>query len=76
MRKNPHVRICGGLGSATTLVYPTAIGAGIAVTGQISPAASVPGNGGRIMPSPGASVDTSKAAINRHLKTGHFGHGG
>ena len=22
------------------------------------------------------SVDTSKAAINRHLKTGHFGHGG
>ena len=20
---NPHVRICGGLGSATTLVYPT-----------------------------------------------------
>ena len=25
MRKNPHVRICGGLGSATTLVYPTSI---------------------------------------------------
>ena len=25
MRKNPHVRICGGLGSATTLVYPTAV---------------------------------------------------
>ena len=24
MRKNPHVRIGGGLGSATTLVYPTA----------------------------------------------------
>ena len=23
MRKNPHVRICRGLGSATTLVYPT-----------------------------------------------------
>ena len=23
MRKNSHVRICGGLGSATTLVYPT-----------------------------------------------------
>ena len=23
MRKNPHVRICGGPGSATTLVYPT-----------------------------------------------------
>ena len=22
------------------------------------------------------SVDTSKAAINRHVKTGHFGHGG
>ena len=25
---------------------------------------------------PVASVDTSKAAINRHLKTGHFGDGG
>ena len=25
MRKNPHVRICGGLGSATTLVYPTTV---------------------------------------------------
>ena len=24
MRQNPHVRICGGAGSATTLVYPTA----------------------------------------------------
>ncbi len=24
MRQNPHVRICGGPGSATTLVYPTA----------------------------------------------------
>ena len=24
MRQNPHVRICGGLGSATALVYPTA----------------------------------------------------
>ena len=24
MRKNPHVRICGGPGSATTLAYPTA----------------------------------------------------
>ena len=24
MRQKPHVRICGGLGSATTLVYPTA----------------------------------------------------
>ena len=23
MRKNPHVRICGGLGSVTALVYPT-----------------------------------------------------
>ena len=23
-----------------------------------------------------SSVDTSKAAINGHLKTGHFGHGG
>ena len=27
MRQNPHVRICGGPGSATTLVYPTLIGA-------------------------------------------------
>ena len=26
MRQNPHVRICGGPGSATTLVYPTARG--------------------------------------------------
>ena len=26
MRQNPHVRICGGLGSATALVYPTAQG--------------------------------------------------
>ena len=25
MRQNPHVRICGGPGSATTLVYPTGI---------------------------------------------------
>ena len=25
MRQNPHVRICGGLGSATTLVYPTTV---------------------------------------------------
>ena len=23
MRKNPHVRICGGLGSGMALVYPT-----------------------------------------------------
>ena len=26
MRQNPHVRICGGPGSATTLVYPTGFG--------------------------------------------------
>ena len=26
MRQNPHVRICGGPGSATTLVYPTTLG--------------------------------------------------
>ena len=26
MRQNPHVRICGGPGSATTLVYPTSLG--------------------------------------------------
>ena len=25
MRQNPHVRICGGPGSATTLVYPTTL---------------------------------------------------
>ena len=25
MRQNPHVWICGGPGSATTLVYPTAV---------------------------------------------------
>ena len=25
MRQNPHVRICGGPGSATTLVYPTPV---------------------------------------------------
>ena len=25
MRQNPHVRICGGPGSATTLVYPTSV---------------------------------------------------
>ena len=28
MRQNPHVRICGGPGSATTLVYPTLEGYG------------------------------------------------
>ena len=28
MRQNPHVRICGGPGSATTLVYPTVAGPG------------------------------------------------
>ncbi len=28
MRQNPHVRICGGPGSATTLVYPTVSGRG------------------------------------------------
>ena len=28
MRQNPHVRICGGPGSATTLVYPTKVEAG------------------------------------------------
>ena len=28
MRQNPHVRICGGPGSATTLVYPTSMGCG------------------------------------------------
>ena len=31
MRQNPHVRICGGPGSATTLVYPT--GTQVAVAG-------------------------------------------
>ena len=33
MRQNPHVRICGGPGSASTLVYPT-------IRGQRSPALS------------------------------------
>ena len=28
MRQNPHVRICGGPGSATTLVYPTSSSSG------------------------------------------------
>ena len=36
MRKNPHVRICGGLGSATTLVYPTLPGHQIAATQELS----------------------------------------
>ena len=29
MRQNPHVRICGGPGSATTLVYPTSLAADV-----------------------------------------------
>ena len=29
MRQNPHVRICGGPGSATTLVYPTEFQPGV-----------------------------------------------
>ena len=40
MRQNPHVRICGGPGSATTLVYPTPHGpprrAGRALTAGLS----------------------------------------
>ena len=39
MRQNPHVRICGGPGSATTLVYPTLqrgrVGVGVASFGQV-----------------------------------------
>ena len=35
MRQNPHVRICGGPGSATTLVYPTLVRRG-AVTVWLS----------------------------------------
>ena len=34
MRQNPHVRICGGPGSATTLVYPTASALGPHVGGR------------------------------------------
>ena len=32
MRQNPHVRICGGPGSATTLVYPTSISSAAATS--------------------------------------------
>ena len=35
MRKNPHVRICGGLGSATTLVYLDPITALRAAAGRV-----------------------------------------
>ena len=35
MRKNPHVRICGGPGSATTLVYPTEITARVGRLGGV-----------------------------------------
>ena len=31
MRQNPHVRICGGPGSATTLVYPTLQSRGVLI---------------------------------------------
>ena len=33
MRQNPHVRICGGPGSATTLVYPTSLYQGCGAEG-------------------------------------------
>ena len=35
MRQNPHVRICGGPGSATTLVYPTPAGQGDYRTNEV-----------------------------------------
>ena len=39
MRQNPHVRICGGPGSATTLVYPTELWAERPVRhGPVTPA--------------------------------------
>ena len=47
LRKFPRMSRAEGQGIA-------AIGGSIAVTGLIGPAAAVPGNGGRIMPSPGA----------------------
>ncbi len=34
MRQNPHVRICGGPGSATTLVYPTTMRAHASTSGS------------------------------------------
>ena len=37
MRQNPHVRICGGPGSATTLVYPTPVRRGSRHGPQIRP---------------------------------------
>ena len=36
MRQNPHVRICGGPGSATTLVYPTASACPVAACATIA----------------------------------------
>ena len=35
MRQNPHVRICGGPGSATTLVYPTPRGGQVGADGEV-----------------------------------------
>ena len=47
MRQNPHVRICGGPGSATTLVYPTdlmtEVAAGTPTTG-VAPRAVLGGH--------------------------------
>ena len=40
MRKNPHVRICGGLGSATTLVYPTDAQTGLTLIEAVDSAVS------------------------------------
>ena len=44
MRQNPHVRICGGPGSATTLVYPTA------PTHQGAPAGGLTSHPGSLRP--------------------------
>ena len=49
MRQNPHVRICGGPGSATTLVYPTK-GNGV-------------GGGGRITAHYGAELLSSRGGV-------------
>ena len=51
MRQNPHVRICGGPGSATTLVYPTAfsVGGSVAKPGLAKAAVAVLAVGDAIM---------------------------
>ena len=57
MRQNPHVRICGGPGSATTLVYPTSDGGGDLLLGKSS--------SGRASPRVGASPRGVGAQLSR-----------